>query len=131
MLSWIKKQPLAKRILVIDDDPLLRDVLCQRLARAGYEVNSAADAEEANSLFVSFTPDVVITDIYMPNKDGLEVIMELRQSFPNLKIIAMSGGTAKEDVLVTASSLGASYTLVKPFEAAELLHAVQHVAAER
>ena len=70
-------------ILVIEDNAEMRLILEQTLASAGYEVRTAEDGKQASSLFQDKPPDLVITDIYMPNKDGLEVIMELRGNFPN------------------------------------------------
>ena len=73
--------------------------------------------------------DIVITDIYMPDKDGLEALMELRRDFPEVKVIAISGGVSKQNILQVASALGACRTLVKPFEPAELLQVVEQLAA--
>ena len=118
-----------KRILLIDDDSLLLEVMRQTLSQAGYEVSTAADGKEASALYASRKPDIVITDVYMPNKDGLEALMELRENFPHIKLIAMSGGVAKTNLLEVARVLGASCTLVKPFQPEELLQAVSQVAA--
>jgi len=118
-----------KRILVIDDDPELLDVLSHVLSQAGYQVATAADGRQASALYRSHTPDIVITDIYMPDRDGLEALMELRRDFPRVKVIAMSGGISNQEMLQVASALGASRTLAKPFEPAELLSAVAQLAA--
>jgi len=117
-----------QRILVIDDDPDLRDVLSRTLARAGYEVISAEDGQKARALYRSHPPDIVVTDIYMPNTDGLEALMELRRTLPHVKVIAISGGVAKQNILQVATALGASCTLSKPFEPGELLDAVARLA---
>ena len=71
----------------------------------------------------------MITDIYMPEKDGLETLLDLQRDFPDVKVIAMSGGASKDNILQVASALGASLTLLKPFRPDELLEAVEHVAA--
>ena len=118
-----------KRILLIDDDPELLDVLSHVLSQAGYQVATAADGRQASALYRSHTPDIVITDIYMPDRDGLEALMELRRDFPRVKVIAMSGGISNQEMLQVASALGASRTLAKPFEPAELLSAVAQLAA--
>src|SRR5258707_15596679 len=111
-------------ILVIEDDSELRQVLRLTLAVAGYEVKTAIDGKAAEGLFRSQPPELVITDIYMPNKDGLEVIMELRANFPRTKIIAISGQVTQKNMLPVASTLGAVRTLAKPFAPQELLDAV-------
>lgn len=118
-----------KRILVIDDDPELREVLSRALSQVGYDVATASDGRQASVLYRGSIPDIVITDIYMPDKDGLETLMELRRDFPGVKVIAISGGISHENILHVASALGASRTLVKPFEPDELLQAVAALAA--
>ena len=117
-----------KRILVVDDDSELRQVLAQTLVQAGYEVATAANGRQASALYRSQTPDIVITDMYIPDKDGLEALMELRGDFPEIKVIAISGAVSKDNVLQVASILGAACTLVKPFEPAELLRVVAQLA---
>ena len=118
-----------KRILLIDDDPDLLEVLSRVLSQAGYQVATAADGRQASVLFRASVPEIVITDIYMPDKDGLETLMELRRDFPRVKVIAMSGGISTQQMLQVASALGASRTLTKPFESAELLKVVAQLAA--
>jgi CheY-like chemotaxis protein len=108
-------------ILVIEDDADLRLLLQQTLAAAGYEVRTAADGKEAGRLCQAHPYDLVITDIYMPNKDGLEVIMELRACSPHIKIIAISGQLTQKNMLPVAATLGAVATLRKPFTPQELL----------
>ena len=78
------------------------------MASAGYEVRTASDGKEGSKLYQAQPPELVITDIYMPNKDGLEVIMELRASFPKTRIIAISGQVTQKNMLPVASTLGAS-----------------------
>src|SRR5260221_11756242 len=114
-------------ILVIEDDSELRQVLRLTLAAAGYEVKTAIDGKAAESLFRSQPPDLVITDIYMPNKDGLEVIMEMRAAFPATRIIAISGQVTQRNMLPVAGALGAVRTLPKPFLPRELLALVEEV----
>ena len=116
-----------RSILVIEDDAEMRRMLQQLLAAAGYEVRTADDGKAAGALCESKPPDLVITDIYMPNKDGLEVIMDLRASFPQVKIIAMSGQLTRKNMLPVALTLGAVRTLPKPFEIDELLQTVKEV----
>ncbi len=118
-------------ILVIDDDEQVRDVVCQMLKGAGYEVAQASDGKIGVNLYKNVPADLVITDILMPNEDGLEAITELKKDFPDVKIIAMSGGgrVVNSDFLNIASSFGAMKTLKKPFDKEELLSAVESVLA--
>src|SRR5438445_6193489 len=80
------------RILVIDDEPLIRSTVVTILTREGFSVEEAWDGEAGIAMFRKNQPDVVITDIFMPNRDGIEVVMELKHSYPHTKIIAMTGG---------------------------------------
>ena len=117
------------RILIIDDEDQSRNMLNQALTRAGYEVFAASDGSEGIELFRSVMADLIITDILMPGKEGLETIMELRRDFPDVKIIAMSGGgrTGNLNFLDIAERLGAQRTLQKPFHLEEVLQLVQDV----
>ena len=117
------------RILIIDDEDQSRNMLCQALTRAGYEVLTARDGSEGIELFRTVKADLIITDILMPDKEGLETIMELRRDFPDVKIIAMSGGglTGNLNFLDIAERLGAQRTLQKPFHLQEVLQLVQEL----
>ncbi len=118
------------RILIIDDEYLLRTVLLKSLELDGYQVMDAPNGKVGMKLFQEEPFDLVITDIVMPEKDGIEAIGELRRCFPETKIIAISGGSRnlKADyVLHTAEILGVHCTLFKPFEIEEFLTAVKYV----
>jgi len=115
------------RILIVEDDPALREVLQLTLGRAGHAVLAAADGREAAALYRTKPLDLVVTDIYMPNTDGLEVLIDLRAHHPTLKIIAISGQIVRGNMLPVAASLGASRTLAKPFQPHELINAVNEV----
>ncbi|MFY9926104.1 MAG: response regulator [Opitutaceae bacterium] len=106
-----------KRILLVDDDDLFRRMLALILTKLGYEVREARNGKEAIKLFDDSAPDVVLTDLIMPEKEGLETIAELRQSHPQVKIIAMSGGgrVSAFDHLRVAKAMGADQILAKPF----------------
>jgi CheY-like chemotaxis protein len=119
------------RILVIDDEPQVRAMLRQMLEREAYEVVEAEEGGEGMKLYQEQPPDLVITDILMPGKEGIETILALRKAYPEIKIIAISGGgrMGKLDVLPIAKSFGAVRTLAKPFEREELLEAVRTVLA--
>jgi DNA-binding response OmpR family regulator len=117
------------RILIIDDDNQLRHMLCQVLEQAGYETVEARDGQEGLEHYRATPTDLIITDILMPGKEGLETIMELRRAVPGIKIIAISGGgqTGNMTFLEVARYLGAQRALQKPFELRELLNAVREV----
>ena len=114
------------RILVIDDEQMLRRTLRALLERAGHEVVDAEDGNQGLALFNTQRPDLVLTDIIMPNREGVETIGEMRRQAPDLPIIAMSGGGRRGgDLFLTlAERLGASATLTKPIRQAVLLAAV-------
>jgi len=116
-----------KRILIVEDEAGLRGLMCQALERCGYGVQGAGDGRAALALFQQQPADLVITDILMPEVEGLETIVSLRKQRPNLKIIAISGGGyyAGHDYLPVAQALGAARTLSKPFTCEELEAAVR------
>jgi len=116
-------------ILLIDDDNLLRGLLRINLEEAGYTVTEARDGKEGLALQAQSPADLVLTDLIMPEKEGVETIIELRKKHPKVKIIAMSGGGrgSATDYLQTARKLGAARTLCKPFTDEELLAAIQEV----
>ncbi len=118
-----------KRILVIDDDIQVRQMLKQTLQRAGYEVVDAADGNEGIKLYRDEPTDLVITDIIMPDKEGIETIMELKRDFPDVRIIAISSGgrVVPGNYLEIARRLGVDRTFAKPFDRAELLEAIQQL----
>ena len=112
------------RILVIDDEPDMRVLLEQTLKAAGHEVSLAADGREGVERYCTRPADLVITDLYMPNQEGLETIAELRRRFPEVAIIAMSGKAAALTMLSIAQKFGAIGILHKPFLTEELIAAV-------
>jgi len=114
------------RILVIDDEPLVREIFGIILKRAGHEVVIAANGSEAVAIHRDQPAHLVVTDILMPEMDGLETIEELRLRSPGLKIIAISGGSkiCNVDLLSLATKYGASAVLRKPVENAELVQSV-------
>jgi len=109
------------RIVVIDDEDSLRSALRRFLERLGFEVAEARDGTEGLKLLREGNAQVAITDIFMQGREGLETIRDIRREFPDLKIIAMSGGSAGPlDPLVLARELGANRVLSKPFDLATL-----------
>jgi CheY-like chemotaxis protein len=120
------------RILIIDDDDGLRQMLVQMLERSGYEVADAGDGREGLAKIRQQSFDLVVTDLIMPDQEGLETIMSIRRDFPTLKVVAMSGGSRKSafDFLPAAKGLGAAATLKKPFGRDEFLATVKLLAGE-
>ncbi len=121
-------KPIAEqRILVVDDEEQMRSLIRQILEGCGYEVSEAPDGNVALWLFKEKPSDLIITDLIMPKKEGLETIMELKKDVPDVKIIAISGGGHgdKRQYLDMAKKMGADSTLAKPFEKEELLKAVK------
>lgn len=112
-----------QRILVVDDDASIRRTLNILLTKAGYEVIQASDGLEAVRLWRDRGGDLVITDLHMPQKDGIETIIELLSHSPGLRIIAMSGGgqTKRLDLLGNMALLGTVLTIEKPFTLAEMM----------
>ena len=115
------------RILVADDDPKMLAAVCEILVESGFEVSEATDGVAALRAFRSQPTDLVLGDVFMPNKDGLETISELKSQSPSVKIIVMSGGGSvwTSGLLETAKQLGASAVLHKPFTASELRRALR------
>ena len=114
------------RILVIEDEIQLREMLQEMLERAGHDVMATPNGEAGVTCYRQEGANVVVTDIEMPRKNGFQVIQELRCDFPDIKIIAISGGGSRDklDSLSHAEMLGAQRTLRKPFHMQHLLDAV-------
>jgi len=117
------------KILVIEDDDSFRNVLVQMLSKSGYDVRQAGDGNQALEVCAQFDPELVLTDIIMPDKEGLETIQELLALNPALKIIAMSGGGkfGPDSYLPLALKLGAKASLQKPFMREEMLNTISSV----
>lgn len=120
------------KILVTDDNDTLRTALCLALEELGCEVSQAANGKEALALQQSQPADVLLTDLIMPEKEGMEVIQEFKQRYPGVVIIAMSAGgrMSARDLLKMANQLGASYTLAKPFSKDQLAETLAKVWPE-
>jgi len=118
------------RILVLDDVPEIVRSLHRILEPAGYEVVGATTARDALQALNKRPADLVITDIFMPDRDGLEFIQDLRARYPDIKILAMSGGTDNfpaDSFLTVARHFGSQRSIMKPFEPAALLQAVSEL----
>ncbi len=118
-----------KHILVVDDEPQIRLMLKKLLESEGYKVTEAPDGKKAIQCYREDLPDLIITDLLMPEKEGLETMAELLKENPGLKIIAMSGGGRNKPVgyLHTAKLLGAAETFEKPIRKEDLLEAIKKI----
>jgi YesN/AraC family two-component response regulator len=117
------------RLLIIDDEKLARITLRKILESAGHHVVEASNGSEGIAMYRANPTDLVITDIIMPDKEGVETIIELKRDFPDIRIIAVSGGgrTRNLDFLKLAQENGAQHVLAKPFSRQELIGAVNSV----
>lgn len=120
------------RILVIDDEQYILLMLKKMLERAGYDVDIAINGEEGLRYYYKYPADLIITDIVMPEKEGLETIRELKSHNPNVKIIAISGGgrVDSKEYLESARLFGATKVFSKPFNQGEIVEAVQELLEE-
>ncbi|MFC1823307.1 response regulator [Thermodesulfobacteriota bacterium] len=116
-------------ILIIDDDAQIRDVLRRMLEPAGHDVIEAADGVDGIRAYREKPADLIITDLIMPKKEGVELIMELKMEFPDVKIIAISGGgrIGPETYLEVAEGFGAMRTFTKPFRIKNLLKTISEL----
>jgi len=114
------------KVLVIDDEEGIRNVLQRTLTAVGFDVVSAETGEEGTNVFRRERVDVVVVDMVLPKKDGVETIMDIRRGFPQAKFIAMSGEKNSE-MLGLAEKVGAQMRLTKPFTRQQLLGAIDEV----
>ena len=118
------------RILVVDDEESVREMLTQMLEPAGYDVIEAGNGVEACDACKELPVDLIITDIVMPEKNGIDLIMDVKNKFPNTPVIAISGGggiTGRFDYLEIAKLVGAKNILKKPFSMADLRSVVNNI----
>lgn len=120
-------------VLIADDEQTVRDVVRRILEMDGHRVLEAGDGEEAIRIVRVEKPELVLVDLFMPRKEGLETIMQLRRSFPEVKIIAVSGGNPTHGMsfLDVAMRLGAHRTLAKPFSMEMMRAAVTELLAAK
>lgn len=124
---------ILQKILVIDDDAVIRMVLRNLLKSRGFEFFEATNGVEGVAQFKRENPDLVITDMLMPNKEGLETIMEIRAHRPSVKIIAMSGGgnTQNMSFLEMAKKVGADAVVAKPFGPQDILTHIKNMGVTK
>lgn len=120
---------LMKKIVIIEDDVVIRESLKEILEMNNYEVLAIESGIEFMKRLKEFVPDILITDIIMPDKDGIEIIIEAKKTYPNIRLVAISGGGRidSESYLNTAKYLGADATLKKPFSHAQLLDILKNL----
>ncbi len=121
----------ARCVLVIDDENGVREVISESLKVCGYQVMQAENGRAALALIgQGRKPDVVITDLIMPEQDGMETILSIRQKFPDVRLVAISGGGRRNsvDFLMLAEDLGADIALPKPLDMDELERVVGELA---
>ena len=116
-------------ILLIDDDEGFRTMLCRLLTRSGHTVTACEDGRKGVDLFRRNPGFLVITDLIMPEQEGIETIIQLRKEFPDVRIIAMSGGgrVTPEIYLESAANLGASRIFTKPLDTEEFMLAIREL----
>ena len=118
------------RILIIDDDDTLRGIIAKSLTHAGHTVSQANNGRKGVALFKSDPTDLVITDLVMPEQEGMETIKILHRDFPHTPIIAMSGGLDGSPLYLDLTRrLGAAITLTKPFTLQQLKLAIEEIFA--
>ena len=118
-------------VMVIDDDAALRRLIARALGGSGHQVVEAENGADALALLEEHRPAIVVTDILMPKTEGIETINRIKERFPDIKIIAMSGGGMSRNLMFLdiAKAIGAEATLAKPFRPAELVAAVDKLLA--
>ena len=118
-------------ILVVDDDRLIREILVDALTRTGYRVLQCDDGKDVMGILRNHPTDLLITDLFMENTDGLATISTVRKAFPNLKVVAISAGSSRidQDYLPIAQKLGAHAAFHKPVNLDDLLVTVAQLLA--
>lgn len=132
MADFSEKEHRQPSVLVIDDEEIIRNLLRDILEHEGYRVSEAVDGDKGIRQYQENPTDLVITDLIMPGKEGIETIRELRSLFPDVKIVAVSGGgrIGPDCYLKMAKGFGALRTLNKPIRREILLKTVQEVLQE-
>jgi CheY-like chemotaxis protein len=119
-----------KRILLVDDVPAVRLSIRAALEAAGYQVLEGADGKEALTLLDSQAVDLIVTDLWMPNLDGVELLKRLRAANANIRVIAISGGGTRKPIDVSAAlaqTWGADAVLYKPFDNEDLVTEIKRL----
>jgi len=119
-------------LLVVDDDPVLRALATEHLESVGHTVCVALDGVEAIAVLETLAVDLVVLDMMMPNKDGIETVLDIRRRFPDTRVLAISGGGAlgAKSLLHIAETLGADGSLAKPLRRAAFLDKVEELLTD-
>ncbi len=117
------------KILVIDDDELVKNMISSVLRKNNFEVVSASNGVEGVNVAKKVEPNIVLTDMLMPDKEGVETIIEVKQALPEVKVIAMSGGGQEKNMtfLQMAKKVGADCVLQKPFKPSDLVSMIKEM----
>jgi len=129
-----KEEVTLSAVLVVDDIDVVRLTLRKFLERGGHEVTECASADEAEAAMRRFTPDVVVTDLWMPGRDGLSLIRAVRQRHPRLPVVAITGGApgmTQASSLDEARLAGADRVVMKPVGIQELLSSVRDALEQK
>lgn len=120
------------KVLVIDDDPQVRRIVTRLIESEGHTVIQAENGKVALERYAGDPADLVISDIYMPEMDGIELLMRLREAFPDARLVAMSGGgaIAAHHLLDAARALGAVAVLEKPFALDQIKHELAAIESD-
>jgi DNA-binding response OmpR family regulator len=118
---------MKHKIIVLDDNESILTVADDALTNAGFSVTTSSDSLNLHELLSGSTYDLLITDIFIPKKDGIDILTEVKENWPTMKVIAMSGGSELGDILSIAKELGADQILYKPFTLAELITKTKEV----
>jgi DNA-binding response OmpR family regulator len=116
-----------KKVLLIDDDDDVRDCIAEYLVIKGFSVSTSKNGAEGMRQFDDNDFDLVITDIMMPEKDGLSTMIAMQKIKPTISILAISGAEMKKELLLAAGAVGAIATLLKPFSMDELMNSIQNI----
>ncbi len=117
----------AITVLIIDDDIAVRKFVTDLLIARGYKVISAVNGIEGLKIIQKEKVDIVVSDLIMPEKEGIETIKEIKSSNPEIKIVAMSGSIYKDTFLKAAKGIGAHEIVHKPFRNDEIIEAIENV----
>jgi CheY-like chemotaxis protein len=123
---------MSSSILIVDDDPILRAIAMELLSREGYHCAEAEDGEIGIAMLQTMRADLVLLDMIMPNKEGIETLMEIKAKWPETAVIAISAGTpsmAPDQLLRMARTFGADATALKPLQASFLIPLVREILA--
>lgn len=120
----------ATKVLIIEDEAAVANLLCEGLRSCGYEAEAADGGDRGLTSFMTGQHDVVVTDVFMPGREGLEVLMEVKRASPEAKVVAISGGGhmfQAGPVLSMAKKLGADAVLNKPFRLQQLVDVIEQL----